>query len=70
MFIIVIRKLYCYNMKDNCLTYNTPMVISTWAFSNATKKSNDFLIALFKINFLIYSLYKVSNIHRPYTRSW
>lgn len=54
---IVIRKLYRYNMKDNCLTYNTPIVISTWAFSNATKKSNDFLITLFKIKILVYSLY-------------
>jgi len=48
-FIVVIRKLYCYNSKDNCLAYNTPMVISTWAFTDATTKSNDFLITLLKI---------------------
>ncbi|CAI6349391.1 unnamed protein product [Macrosiphum euphorbiae] len=39
IFIVVIGKLYCYNVKGNCLTYNTPMVISTWAFTNATAKS-------------------------------
>jgi len=55
MLIVIIRKLYCYNMKDNCLTYNTPVVISTWAFSSATKKSNDFLITIFKIKILVYS---------------
>lgn len=49
IFIVVIGKLYCYNVKGNCLTYNTPMVISTWAFTNATAKSNDFLITLLKM---------------------
>jgi len=58
IFIVVIRKLYCYNLKDNCLTYNTPMVISTWAFTNATTKSNDFLITLLKMKYVLvaYSL--------------
>lgn len=64
-FIGVIRKLYCNRLTDNCLVYNTPMVISTWAFTNATRKSNDFLIILFIIKYLLFTvLFKVSIIYR------
>jgi hypothetical protein len=43
---IAIRIAYCYNTKNNCLIYNTPMVINTWAFTDATTKSNNFLITI------------------------
>ncbi|XP_060842033.1 N(4)-(Beta-N-acetylglucosaminyl)-L-asparaginase-like [Rhopalosiphum padi] len=36
---IAIRIAYCYTTKNNCLIYNTPMVINTWAFTDATTKS-------------------------------
>lgn len=44
--VAIIRIVYCYNTKNNCLVYNTPMVINTWAFTDATTKSNYFLITI------------------------
>jgi len=44
--IATVRIVYCYNTKNNCLIYNTPMVINTWAFTDATTKSNNFLMTI------------------------
>lgn len=65
LLIVVIRKFYCNTLKDNCLVYNTPMVISTWEFTNAATKSNDFLNILLIIKYLLFTvLFKVSIIYR------